>query len=49
MTVARLFRSICLPLLLVAGTAAHADIYGYVDEYKNKVPLSGPKSISCTL
>lgn len=37
MTVAHLLRSLCLPLLLllllVAGTAAHADIYGYVDEH----------------
>ncbi|RYF72876.1 MAG: lytic transglycosylase domain-containing protein [Comamonadaceae bacterium] len=32
MIAARLIRSLCLPLLLLAGTAAHADIYGYVDE-----------------
>ena len=32
MTAARLLRSFCLPLLLAMGTAAHADIYGYVDE-----------------
>ena len=27
-----LFRSLCLSVLLAAGAAAHADIYGYVDE-----------------
>lgn len=31
-SVARWFRALCLPLLLAAGTVAHADIYGYVDE-----------------